>query len=362
MAIVRVAPAGPSAPRSEDIVRAIKLRVSMPTLRESLKAARLKTGSAWDDVIGAANHPTDGPKLRQFLWNYYSEHIIAGERYVQYFTLDNSTRDKVMRTLSNATVPPSDFTATYPLPLPHAQLSSGPKTPTLVEVQSLHNGDYALVYCSVRSHDVRETYDFNQLPQLVQKTYAGIDELITVKKDYFQAFDVVVVRSALDRVEICIDFPKKGITKGLENTVIEVFREASLNVPDLQPVYQSQPTNVFDALSGIYFEPKEGTVRMLSFRTMTTGSRKTERMMNSSDDLRSEDFHQAGAVAVNNKFKPYELVVDWESKIPQGNYQVAMHAHFRELSSESPRLLGFFVTAGTNQLMTLAINKIVKFL
>lgn len=84
--------------------------------------------------------------------------------------------------------------------------------------------------------------------------------------------------------------------------------------------------------------------------------------MKSSDDLRSEDFHQAGAVAVDNKFKPYELVVDWESKIPVGQYQIAMHAHFRELSSPDPQLNGFFALADTNQLMTLAINKIVKFL
>lgn len=267
MAIVKIAPARPTVPGVEHVVRAIKGRVSMPVLRDSIKAARLKTGSAWDDVIGAANEPTNGPKLTQFLWDYYQEHIIAGERYVQLYELDTPTRDKVLNTLAHAVVTPSDFSATYPLPLQPPQLNSGPKVPTLVEVRSLPNGDYALVYCSVRSHDVRETYDFNQLPALVQKTYAGIDELITVKKTYFQAFDVVVVRSTLDRVEICIDHPKKGIAKTLDNTVLEVFREASLNIPDLQRVYQSQPTNVFGGTEWhlLRTERRYGTVAVIPY-------------------------------------------------------------------------------------------------
>lgn len=349
------------APKPEDVINAMRNRCSWPNLREALRKVNLPAGTGWAELGSVADDKQgNGPKLRQFLWDYFQEHIIAGERYVQLYDLPDDTKTILLNTLRSAIAPNSEFSKSYPVPLSSTAMLAAPSDPTLVEVRHLGNDDYALVYCSVRSYDDREKYRYDQLPSQVKQTYKGIDELITVRKVYFQAYDVAIVRPGLSRIEICIDQPSKGIGN-FSTTVLRVFGALCNNIPALRKAYESQPYNVFPAIAGIYFQKNEGTVRFLSFRTLT-GSRKHEKMIKSDDDLRSEKFHHAGAKAVDNKLKPYALTVDWDSKIPAGNVEVAMKALIREVSNPVPQLEGFTVNADSVPLIAVGINKVIKYL
>ncbi|HGO6081717.1 TPA: hypothetical protein ACK3PA_006213 [Burkholderia cenocepacia] len=348
-------------PTPADIIDAMRNRCSWPSLREALKKDNLPSGTGWAELGGGADDKQgNGPKLRQFLWQYFQEHIIAGERYVQLYDLPDGVKTALLSTLKAATVPKSAFSISYPLPLSSKSLLAAPSEPTLVEVRPLGNDDYALVYCSVRSYDDRVRYEYDQLPSQVKQTYQGIDELITVKKVHFQAYDVAIVRTGLKRIEICIDQPSKGV-RNLGMLVLSVFGTLCNNLPGLRKAYESPSYNVFPAIAGIYFKLGEGTVRSLSFRTLT-GSRKREKMIRSDEDLRSEKFHHAGAQAVDNKLKPFELTVDWDSKIPPGKVEVGMKALIREVSNPAPRLEGFTVTADSVPLIAVGINKVIKYL
>ncbi|WCM19911.1 hypothetical protein NDK50_00020 [Paraburkholderia bryophila] len=348
-------------PTTADIIDAMRGRCSWPSLRGALKKDNLPPGTGWAELGGSADDKLgNGPKLRQFLSKYFHEHIIAGERYVQLYDLPDGVKTALLKTLKAATVPASAFLGSYPLPLSSNSLLTAPSDPTLVEVRSLGNDDYALVYCSVRSYDDRTKYEYNQLPSQVKQTYQGIDELITVRKVHFQAYDVVIVRTSLERIEVCIDQPSKGIGN-LAGVVLSVFGTMCNNLPVLKGAYESLPYNVFSAIAGIYFTQGEGTVRALSFRTLT-GSRKREKMIKSDDDLRSEKFHHAGAQAVDNQLKPFELEVDWDSNVPPGKVEVAMKASIREVSNQDSQLAGFTVTADSVSLIAVGINKVIKYL
>ncbi|MFM0638392.1 hypothetical protein PQQ63_16975 [Paraburkholderia metrosideri] len=348
--------------KPDDVINAMRNRCSWPSVRAALKKLNLPAGLGWNELGGVAGDKSgNGPKLRQFLAKYYQEHLIAGARYVQVYDLPDGIKASLLTTLKNATVPKSDFQSAYPLPLASQALLSAPSDPTLVEVRGLSQDDYALVFCSVRAYDDRERYEYSQLPSLVQQTYKGIDELITVKKIHFQAFDVVVIRTGLKRIEVCIDQPAKGVRGFLGSAVLSVFGTLCNNIPALKTAWQDAPYNVFKAIGGIYFQQGEGTVRSLSFRTQT-GSRKHEKMIKSDDDLRSEKFHNAGAKAVSNKLSPYELTVDWDLKLPAGQVEVTMKALIREVSSPAPQLDGFYVTADSTQLMAVGVNKVLKYL
>lgn len=344
------------------VITALRDRCSWPHFREALKKARLPIGLGWAELEGAADDKYgNGPKLRQLLQGYYSEHIVAGERFVQIYDLPQIDKIKLLATLSSAVISHSEFQATYPLPLPSKLLLAAPSTPTLVEVRALDHNDYALVYCSVRSYDDRVKYAYSQLPTHVQQTYTEIDQLITVRKVYYQAYDVAIVRPGLGRIEICVDRPKKVNADYISSVVLNIFGALCGNLSILGKAFGTQPYNIFPAIAGIYFTANEGTVRSLSFRTLT-GSRKHEKMIKSDDDLRAEKFHQAGAQAVQNKLKPYELTVDWDIKVPNGKVEVAMKALIKEVSSPDPRLEGFYVDAESNSLMVVGINKVVKYL
>ncbi|MFX1715564.1 hypothetical protein [Paraburkholderia sp. A1RO-5L] len=351
------------ATKPDDVINAMRNRCSWPHVRAGLKKLNLPAGLGWNELGGVAGDKSgNGPKIRQFLANYYYEHVIAGSRYVQVYDLPSGIKTSLLATLKNAIVPKSDFDAAYPLPLTSQKLLTAPTDPTLVEVRPLGKDDYALVFCSVRAFEDRERYEYSQLPSLVQQTYKGIDELITVRKVHFQAFDVVVIRTGLQRIEVCIDQPAKGMRGFLGSAVLSVFGTLCNNIPALKTAWQSTPENVFKAIGGIYFQQGEGTVRALSFRTQT-GSRKHERMIKSDDDLRSEKFHHAGAQAVSNKLHPYELTVDWDLTIPvAGQVEVSMKALIREVSSPAPQLDGFYVTADSTQLIAVGVNKVLKYL
>lgn len=350
------------AAKSDAVIGAMRSRCRWPKVRAALKKANLPTGLGWTELEGAAGDKHgNGPKLRQFLADYYSEHMIAGDRYVQLYDLPDGTKTALLATLKGATVPTSVFSASYPLPLSSQQLLTAPSDATLVEVRALGNDEYALVYCSVRTYDDRIKYEYSQLPSQVQQTYKGIDELITVKKVHFQAFDVAIIRPGLQRIEICIDQPAKGVRGFLGTAVLSIFGTLCNNIPALKQAWETEPYNVFPAIGGIYFKQGEGTVRALSFRTLT-GSRKHEKMIKSDDDLRSEKFHHAGAQAVEQKLKPYELAVDWDSKIPVGQVEVEMKALIREVSNPLPRLEGFYVSADSVPLIAVGINKVLKYL
>lgn len=348
--------------KPDNVINAMRSRCSWPNFRAALKKANLPAGLGWTELaVVAADKSGNGPKVRQLLANYYYEHVIAGARYVQVYDLPQGIKTVLLSALKNATVPKSDFQATYPLPISSQTLMSAPSDPTLVEIRPLNKDDYALVFCSVRSYEDREKYEYSQLPSLVQQTYKGIDELITVKKIHFQAFDVVVIRTGLERIEVCIDQPSKGVRGFLGTAVLGVFGTLCNNIPALQSAWQTPPYNVFKAIPGIYFQQGEGTVRSLSFRTRT-GSRKHEKMIKSDDDLRSEKFHHAGVEAVDNKISPYELTVDWNSALPPGQVEIAMKALIREVSGTAPQLDGFYVEADTAQLVAVGINKVLKYL
>src|SRR5262249_50060063 len=152
-------------------------------------------------------------------------------------------------------------------------LPSATSEPTLVEVRKLGNGDHAMVYCSVRSYDDRTQYKYDQLPVHVKDTYGQINQLITVRKVFFQSYDVVIVLPSLARVEVLLDQPRNTGRSQFDAMSIKAFAAATLNVPALVPVYQSEPINLFNSIKGVYYAPTEGTVKSLSFRTMT-GSRK----------------------------------------------------------------------------------------
>ncbi|ACA89605.1 MULTISPECIES: hypothetical protein [Burkholderia cepacia complex] len=347
---------------SKSLIDALRDRCSLPDLRAALKKQNLPCGVAWSDVQGHADEKsTNGEKVRAFLAAYHIDSILAAEKFIKFYDLDAALAKTIEPTLKNAVVSKSDFSPSYPLPLTGAALSSATSDPTLVEVRELGGGDYALVYCSVRSYDDRTQYKYDQLPQNVKQTYGDIDQLITIRKVYFQAYDAVIIRPSLERIEVLLDQPKKTGRFQFDAMSIKVFSALANNIPALVPVYQSDAVNIFNAVSGIYYAPKEGVVRSLAFRTLT-GSRKHERMITEADDLRSETFHHAGVEAVGNKIRPYELEVEWNFTLQPGKALLSLSAHIRELNMETPKLTGCLVAADSQVAVLQAINKIVAYL
>jgi hypothetical protein len=268
---------------------------------------------------------------------------------------------EISQDLSFTAAKASSFTNKYPLPLDQKELAAAPSEPTLCEVRLHENGDTSMVFCSARHHDDRNSYLFDQLPKHIKDTYAQIDKLVTYTRVYYQAYDVITLRSKLERIEVCIDQPEKLGSTGLDSLPLQVLSASALHIPSLKGIGAAPPENLFPAISGMYYESSEGTVKALSFRTLT-GSIKKERMTASTDDLRDEKFHHAGMSALGQKISPYELTLELHFKAPDCNSTLTLAALIRELSSANPTLHGCYVSTIDSSALERTLNRLMTYL
>lgn len=347
--------------KTNEVIAALKRRCSWHELRETLKNSELPTGLGWVELESKATENTDqGKKIQDHIQAFYKTHILAGERYVQLYDVPSQLAKDLTKKLGNFSINPAVFSNNYPLPISQSNLKNTSTTPTLVSIEKISNGDMALVFCAARHYSEKDIYPLSQIAPQVAQIYSGIDELITVKKIYFQAFDLVIIRPSLDRIEVCIDLPNLGYVD-FEDAALKLLATATAHIPSLEEVYKSNPFNVFNTIKDIFEAPNEGKVKSLAFRTLT-GSRKFEKMVRKSEDLRYEKFHQGGMTAVKNEISPYELTVDWKFVIPKGQAEIELKTSIKELSYENPTLTGFYVRAIDPNTFLEAVNKIVKYL
>ncbi len=346
----------------DELVSALELRTSWTLIRKALKLQKLPVGLGWKDLKGhAAENNAVGAKIRVFLQEYFEESIITGERFVQLYSVEKGLVSSIVSTAKTVTVPSSAFSAKYPLPLDVNILSGAPSDPTLCGVRTHTNGDISFIFCSAGYYDDKNSYDYGQLSALVQQTYSGIDKLITVRKSYYQAYDVITLRVGLERLEISVDQPGRLGSARLETRPMEILSACALSVQQLQGFGARPPENLFAAISSMYSAANEGKVTALAFRT-TTGSVKRERMTTSSDDLRDERFHHAGMVAVGQDIKPYELELEWNFTLPDGSADLKLAGMLSQLASATPTLHGCYVSAHQSSSFEKALNRLVTYI
>lgn len=346
----------------DELVSALELRTSWTLIRKALKLQKLPVGLGWKDLKGNAeeNNPT-GIRLRAFLHEYFEESIVTGGRYVQLYSIDRDFVAQLVSRCRSVTVPTSQFAAKYPLPLDIAALATAPSDPTLCEVRHHSNGDVSFVFCSAGYFDDKSTYEYRQLSDLVQRTFTGIERLITVRKMYYQAYDVITFRPSLERLEISVDQPSRLGSSGIETRPMEILTTCALSVPELGGFGARPPENLFPAISAMYSAENEGKVVALAFRT-TTGSVKRERMTSLNDDLRDERFHHAGMIAVGQDIKPYELELELDFTLPVGTAELRLAGMMSQLASATPTLHGCYVTTHQFNSFEKALNRLVTYI
>jgi hypothetical protein len=348
-------------PSIEVVVEALQKRTMWGAMRGALKKEKLPVGQGWKDLIANATESTSqGEKLRTFVHAYFADSIVSGERYVHLYQLSKEQTLSTLKGLNSAIHKNTVFSAKYPFPLEQKELMDAPSEPQLCEIRTLTNGDVSIIFCSARYYDDRDSYTFEQLPPQVQETYKQIEKLVTYRKIYYQAYDVVTIRSKLERVEVSIDQPEKSVASDLELLPLKVLSASALHVADLAGMGAKAPENLFSAIAGMYYQSTEGIVKALSFRTLT-GSIKKERMTTSTADLRAEKFHHAGMNALGQKISPYELTLDLTFKAPEGHATLTLSALIRELSSATPTLHGCFVSATNGLSLELALNRLMTY-
>jgi hypothetical protein len=295
-----------------------------------LTVARLSAPGALNpDQIGAA---------QQIL----IEHEVCGEKLVRVYEVDLATKAALIEQLRSVEVQESVFSSCFPAVLTEEEIAAHFPVPlTLVAVLEVGEG-VAAIFAATRGLTFREEVDREGLPPAAREALAGYDEVLGIRQEKRQIFDVVFVPFDGNRVDVRVDFPD-GMLRGAAQAAHIQVRHA-FNVLVGHEVL-GVPINLFPLIGNMYHASREGTVVELAFGT-TTASTKYERMRRQHLCLREEIYHRAGSDALDAPIEPFRLSIQWSVELgeeAQSRPELSFQSTQRVRDSENPALFDVVV-------------------
>jgi hypothetical protein len=350
-----------------DLSRAIERlrdRCTFSHLRAIFEQHKLSPGSGWEalqDKIDPKKNEDWGP-IAALLAETYQEQLLLGPRALALYVAGDINWKGMAAKAAALSASGGPFASAYPVPLPPQVLKGMDPTPYLVEVRPLSAGDIALVFSSSRSVAKRETYQSSDVAKEVRQAFGEFQQLIVVNNIYYQAYDVLVIRSKLDRLELRLDTSEMA-TEVLEPYAHAVLEKAETLIPGLSGAVIGGPLNLFPAVDSMYRDKEEGSVVVLGFQTHTA-SIKRERMRRKAIDLRLETFHHAGVKAVKGEIEPYYLTIAWRDLVkgaPDFEVQLTLPGHIKNLAGAGEVLPWASVTDCSSEAeFRVVANKIIS--
>lgn len=299
-----------------EIVDSLKRRTPWQVGQKILAEHNLPRGRGWDNTLGkisplAADFDDQTDDLSLAL----KEHILCGEKVSSFYQLTDDETSALRAASAALQVDSNPFSDCFPLMLPEDQLGDAPRTPVLTAIEATGDG-VALVYSSVRTVTIREPISLDDIPEEAQEAFDDFDEIIGIKTEHFQAYDLLWIPHAGNRVEIRSDYPN--------GTPIELALAARRRLEVIGNTLTQQPTlhspiNLFPLINQMYGDKNEGKVVELGFGT-TTASLKHEKMRRRKQDLRNEEYHKGGKAALNTPIEPFKVSILWERKVNGQNF------------------------------------------
>ncbi len=299
-------------------------------LQSELRAKGLAAASGWDGLLqryatlpGAAEERNE---LTEHFKDIYSRQLFYGRKAVSIYAADEAVIQRLTVGLADLVDNTSPFAARYPMPVDEATLRQCSFDPVLVSVE--RDGDNVRIISSCkRFYKAREPIEMSALEESAQTALSGYDEVFGVKMGIVQAFDFIVLRSDLNRLEIHIDLCCPMVAEDLSRARSWYMERISPLIGDLDgwSAGFGLPKNFFPLISTLYNTP-DGNVISLGHATGTK-SVKEEKMRQRSLDLREELFHKEGIRAIGHT-DAFSIMKAWSVDGSIGRPTVTIPGHF----------------------------------
>lgn len=277
------------------------------------------------------------------LFEDYCEHLLTGEKQVKIFSINSNIEEQILKDLSTVTVKENEFLKSYPLPLSQEKLEEMDSSTYLVDVK-YNRKVMTFVFCTSRFSTSRVKFKPQELDSDLSEMLSEYDELVGIKRNSRQFFDVVTIRKGRGLIEFRMDISgglpveeRPGAFVHTRRCFQRLFSDRSL------ASCFSQELNVFPLLQHLYSDKEEGKVVEIGFVT-GTASIKHERMRRGQIDLRDEVYHKAGMDAVQ-RIDLYRLAVHWHINIQPdlSSYpELLIPGHVTLLNSENEKYIDGF--------------------
>lgn len=294
-----------------DLLSSIKKRVPFDVYRSFAALHRLPSGRGFDGCMTAITQiPTqeDRENAINLLSSMYNESILHCEKSLLIFEGEPADFEALRTVLPDVEIPESKYSKHYPYYLDYDDLLGVGEAPVLVHKTQV-NDDWYLVYASKRFFTERVEVSLDAINEEFQERLEDFQEILAIKKNYRQFFDVVKIPSSGNYLELRIDSPGK-ISKAEADKASDAMKGALDALFGFALVGSSsnlRPVNFFPLIKKLY-DSREGRVCELSFTT-DGGGVKTSKMRRYEDDQRDEAYHKEGSK--HAVVTPYKIGVRW---------------------------------------------------
>jgi hypothetical protein len=338
-------------------------------LHSRLKELDVKPGNGWDELKSklVATHESYGI-IGPLFETLYIEQLSLGNRDCRIYDDDDFGWDGLAQDIKTQKISGSLFASVYPLPLSVVELKGLPKDHIeLASLSEVGKDDLLLIFCSARITADRTQFDAAKLSQAsiddLSKFVGGFESLVAISNRYIQAFDVIVVRPKMKRMEIRLDHPGSLDSAGINDQIVRLLQVVERFHPNITQLVTSA-TNLFPAIQAMYLDKSSGTLEELSFGTKTS-SLKKETMRRQALDLRDEDFHVGGIEKLGgaDKIQPYAIKLIFQKlEMVESSVSIELRGNFRDLQIENPSLVDVRIENCRNESQFRgALKKIVSF-
>ncbi|MFH5923824.1 hypothetical protein [Roseomonas xinghualingensis] len=315
--------------------------------QKALQADGLPRGRGWDFTVAKLAAP-DALNAEQAtaLQQTLVEHQLCGEKLVRLYLMDTEDKAALIDHFLSLDIEPNAFTARFPAGLSEAEIEEHFPTPLqLVAVIEAGEG-LAVVFSATRGLTFREEVDPEDLPPAAREALADYDQVLGVRQEKRQTFEVVYLPYEGNLVDVRVDYPDGMLRSAAQVTHAQV-RQAFNSLAEREAL--SAPLNLFPLISGMYEADDEGTVVELAFGT-TTASTKYERMRRNNLCLRQEIYHRAGKEALAAPIEPFRVSIQWFVALTEevsSRPELSLQSSQKERDSERPTLFEVVVRNAT---------------
>lgn len=278
-----------------------------PVAQKVLKRIGVRRSRGWDNTLKAVNDAGVRPDREDELIRALQEHLLCGEKLVQFYQLDDEMMNALRYSLLLMELPKNIFSAIYPMQVDADEVRAGDHTrPVLAEVARLPFGS-ALIFASIRHTTSRESLGLGDLPAEAAEALSGYAEVIGVRRQKLEAIDVLWIPDEGNTIELRVDFPW-GMLQ--EQGKVALANLAAACIATLGRDYLSNQVNLFPAIQSLY--DKEGDGSMVELGFMVSGSaQKLEKSRRDGHCCRTEAYHVGGKQALAMPIQPYRVSVIW---------------------------------------------------
>jgi len=333
----------------------IKSRFLYSVLQNILADLKYSGGRGLDATIEKLKNDLETNFDNNFfdkLQNSYFEHLLCGDKYVYFYTLETEVFEKIYQYFKNFEIKESIFSTNFPYILYNEEIKQEfENIPFVSKIYEADNQLYIII-STIRSIDEKSEINKDFVTLLDSNNYISF---YGIKRHKKQFFDVIVLNKENLTIEYRIDFVDNYQANNWFETIKQYFNSFFSHIA-LREL--NNELNLYPILLKIY-EDQSGQICELKFTTDDDIIKGLKSRLKK-EDIRLDKYHSAGTLAVP-KISPYRIGIIWEFN--NNKLELLVPGNFKLLSSTSPIINEVLITKCRNTTdYSFVINKIFSYL